>query len=101
MGKELFGGAPFGRPDDGLGHGARRDRSGAGQLVGMAAAILQGVPATTLDTDIWVDVPERHYLRFIDLSLKLGATMVGQTDDQEFNFRLPDQRVAEGLWQPF
>jgi len=45
----------------------------------MAAAILQGVPATTLDTDIWVDVPERHYMRLINLSLKLGATMVRQT----------------------
>ena len=33
----------------------------------MAAAILQGVPATTLDTDIWADVPERHYMRLINL----------------------------------
>ena len=45
----------------------------------MGAAILQGVPASTLDTAIWVDVPERQYLRLIDLSLRLGATMVRQT----------------------
>ena len=45
----------------------------------MGAAILQGVPATTLDTDIWVGVPERHYMRLINLSLKLGATMLRQT----------------------
>ena len=45
----------------------------------MSAAILQGVPATTLDTDIWVDVPERQYMRMINLSLRLGATMVRQT----------------------
>lgn len=45
----------------------------------MGAAILQGVPATTLDTDIWVDVPERQYMRLINLSLRLGATMVRQT----------------------
>ena len=45
----------------------------------MSAAILQGVPATTLDTDIWVDVPERQYMRLINLSLRLGATMVRQT----------------------
>ncbi len=45
----------------------------------MGAAILQGVPATTLDTDIWVDVPERQYLRLINLSLRMGATMVRQT----------------------
>jgi len=29
-------------------------------FVGMSAAILQGVPGTTLDTDIWVEVPERE-----------------------------------------
>ncbi len=45
----------------------------------MSAAILQGVPATTLDTDIWIDVPEREYMRLINLSLRLGATMVRQT----------------------
>ena len=45
----------------------------------MSAAILQGVPGTTLDTDIWVEVPERQYMRLINLSLHLGATMVRQT----------------------
>ena len=45
----------------------------------MSAAILQGVPATTLDTDIWVDVPEREYRRLINFSLRLGATMLRQT----------------------
>ena len=45
----------------------------------MSAAILQGVPATTLDTDIWIDVPERQYMRLINLSLSLGAIMVRQT----------------------
>lgn len=29
------------------------------QIVGMSGAILQGVPATTLETDIWVDLPAR------------------------------------------
>src|SRR5579859_8308015 len=32
------------------------------QIAGMSAAILQGVPATTLDTDIWVDLPSRQYI---------------------------------------
>jgi len=45
----------------------------------MSAAILQGVPGTTLDTDIWVEVPERQTMRLINLSLRLGATMVRQT----------------------
>ena len=57
----------------------------------MNAAILQGVPATTLDTDIWVDVPEREYMRLINFSIGLGATMVRQTvvsltDDSLVNF---------------
>jgi hypothetical protein len=45
----------------------------------MSAAILQGVPGTTLDTDLWVQVPERQTMRLINLSLRLGATMVRQT----------------------
>ncbi|MEO8351182.1 MAG: hypothetical protein ABI680_05585 [Chthoniobacteraceae bacterium] len=57
----------------------------------MGAAILQGVPATTLDTDIWVDVPERQYMRLINLSIRLGATMmrltvVSLTDGSLVNF---------------
>jgi hypothetical protein len=30
------------------------------QVAGMSAAILQGVPATTLDTDLWVELLERQ-----------------------------------------
>ena len=26
-------------------------------MIGMSGAILQGVPATTLDTDLWIDLP--------------------------------------------
>ncbi len=45
----------------------------------MSAAILQGVPASTLDTDLWIDLPERQYMRLINLSLRLGATMITNT----------------------
>jgi len=45
----------------------------------MTAAILQGVPATTLDTDLWIDLPERHYIRILRLSHKLGATILANT----------------------
>jgi hypothetical protein len=31
----------------------------------MSAAILQGAPATTLDTDLWIDLPERQYVRVL------------------------------------
>src|ERR1041384_5259531 len=36
------------------------------QVAGMSAAILQGVPATTLDTDLWVDLHPRQYMRVIN-----------------------------------
>jgi predicted alpha-1,6-mannanase (GH76 family) len=45
----------------------------------MSGAILQGVPATTLDTDLWIDLPERQYMRTINLALRLGAQMIRQT----------------------
>jgi hypothetical protein len=57
----------------------------------MSAAILQGVPATTLDTDIWVDLPSRAYLRVLELCRRLGATPLAPTavalkDDSLVNF---------------
>lgn len=57
----------------------------------MAAAILQGVPATTLDTDIWVDLPVRQYMQMLGLCRRLGATILANTavalsDDTLVNF---------------
>jgi len=45
----------------------------------MSSAILQGVPVTTLDTDLWIGLPERQYMRLINLGLSLGATLVRNT----------------------
>jgi hypothetical protein len=45
----------------------------------MSGAILQGVPATTLDTDIWIDLPSRQYMRVLNLSQRLGATLRANT----------------------
>ena len=45
----------------------------------MTAAILQGTPATTLDTDIWIDLPERQYIRVLNLCQKFGAEILAQT----------------------
>jgi hypothetical protein len=45
----------------------------------MSGAILQGVPATTLDTDLWVDLPSRQYIRVLNLCLTLGATIRANT----------------------
>ena len=57
----------------------------------MTAAILQGVPATTLDTDIWLELPERQYVKALDIAKKLGAeilarTVVALADDTLVNF---------------
>lgn len=60
-------------------------------MVEMAAAILQGVPVTTTDTDIWVDLPERQYVRLLSLVVKQGGTpmartMYGLSDGSLVNF---------------
>lgn len=49
------------------------------QMVGMSAAIIQGVPATTLDTDLWVDLPQRHYIRLLNLVHRQGGTGLAPT----------------------
>ena len=45
----------------------------------MSAAILQGVPATTLDTDFWIDLPTRQYVRVLNLCVSLGAKVLANT----------------------
>ncbi len=57
----------------------------------MSAAVLQGCPATTLDTDLWIDLPPRQYMRVLRLCQKLGAatranTVVELTDGSIINF---------------
>ncbi len=57
----------------------------------MSAAILQGVPATTLDTDFWVELPERQFVRLTAIILRLEGTMLAPTvaalqDDTLVNF---------------
>jgi len=57
----------------------------------MGGAILQGVPATTLDTDIWIDLPSRQYMRVLNLCRRLGAevranTVVDLSDGSTVNF---------------
>ncbi len=57
----------------------------------MSAAILQGVPATTLDTDLWIDLPPRQYMRVLNLCQRLGAeirahTVVELSDGSMVNF---------------
>jgi hypothetical protein len=49
------------------------------QLVGMSAAVLQGVPVATFDVDLWLDLPVRQYMRAVRLALAQQATMVRNT----------------------
>ena len=49
------------------------------QVVGMSGAILQGAPATTLDTDLWIDLPSRQYIRVLNICRRLGATLRANT----------------------
>jgi hypothetical protein len=61
------------------------------QIAGMSAAILQGVPSTTLDTHIWIDLPERFYFKILNLCRELDATVLARTvvalsDDTMVNF---------------
>ena len=57
----------------------------------MSAAILQGVPVTTLDTDIRIDLPERQYVKVLAVCRSLGGetlarTVVSRRDDTLVNF---------------
>ncbi len=49
------------------------------QLIGMSAAVLQGVPVTTIDIDLWIDLPTRQYMRPVNIALEIGATLVRNT----------------------
>ena len=49
------------------------------QVIGMSAANLQGVPGSTVDVDLWLDLPPRDYMRAINLAVRQGAQMVRNT----------------------
>jgi hypothetical protein len=49
------------------------------QLIGMSAAVLQGVPVVTHDVDLWIDLPARQYMRAINVAVRQGADMVRDT----------------------
>ena len=41
--------------------------------------MLQGVPVTTIDIDLWIDLPTRQYMRPVNIALEMGATLVRNT----------------------
>jgi hypothetical protein len=48
-------------------------------LIGMSAAIVQGVPGSTIDVDLWINLPERQYMRPIRIAAAQGAKMLRNT----------------------
>jgi hypothetical protein len=48
-------------------------------MIGMSAAIAQGVMASTLDVDLWIDLPARQYMRVLNVARRLGATVAANT----------------------
>ena len=48
-------------------------------LIGMSAAITQGVMGSTLDVDLWIDLPPRDYMKVMNLSLAIGGKMGANT----------------------
>jgi hypothetical protein len=49
------------------------------QLIGMSAAVLQGVPVVTHDVDMWIDLPPRQYMSVVNVALRHGAKMLRNT----------------------
>jgi hypothetical protein len=49
------------------------------QVIGMSAAIVQGVPGSTRDVDLWIDLPSREYMKVINIALRNGAEFVRNT----------------------
>jgi hypothetical protein len=48
-------------------------------MIRMSAAIAQGVMTTTLDVDLWINLPVRQYMRVLNLARRLGATVGANT----------------------
>jgi len=48
-------------------------------LIGMSAAIVQGVMGTTMDVEVWIDLPSRQYMRVQNLARSLGCSVGANT----------------------
>ena len=60
-------------------------------IVGLTSAVLQGAPCATVDTDIWIDLPVRQYVRILAIAKRLGANIlsgcvIGLRDDHRIDF---------------
>jgi hypothetical protein len=48
-------------------------------LIGMSAAVIQGVMETTLDVDIWINLPSRQYMRAQQVARRVGGVVAANT----------------------
>lgn len=48
-------------------------------MIGMSAAIAQGVMGATIDVEVWVDLPPRHYMRVQNIAQSAGAVIAANT----------------------
>jgi hypothetical protein len=60
----------------------------------MTAAVYQGVMLNTMDTDIWVDLPTRQYMRLWNLIRSQGGSALSQT-----LYVLEDGKVVNFLFE--
>ena len=72
----------------------------------MTAAVLQGAPIGTVDTDIWIDLPIRQYVRILAIAQRLGAQIlsgcvIGLRDDNrvDFIYRIDGLRAFSTEWK--
>lgn len=49
------------------------------QIIGMTAANLQGVPGSTIDVDLWLDLSPRQYMTAVNLAVQQGAQVLRNT----------------------
>jgi hypothetical protein len=49
------------------------------QVIGMSAANMQGVPGSTIDVDLWLDLPSRQYIKALNIAVREGAQIVRNT----------------------
>ena len=59
--------------------GALRDEKIRCIVIGMSAASIQGVPGSTVDVDLWLDLRPRQYIRALNLAVREGAQVVRNT----------------------
>jgi len=64
-------------------------------LIGAMAAVRHGAPITTIDYDFWVCLPERQYVRILDIVQRQGGTILARTF-----YELSDGTQVNAIFEP-